>query len=79
MFVDFLGKKDFPETVVGIGIKNRSISQDIERKLYDRIAAWKISQVKMDRWLEKKRKIRPVIKRFIPSVLIDLYRRRHFK
>ena len=39
-FVESLGRKDFPHTVIGIGIKDK-IPLELEKELADKIASWR--------------------------------------
>ena len=69
--VDFLGEKDFPHTVVGLGIKKMTISESLEKILIEKINTWKYLQSQ----IKKPNYIKRFMKQFIPPFLVELYRK----
>ena len=73
-FVGYAGRDDFPETVVGIGVKGdlpMEVKHDFEVKFRSWKRRWSTSFAFI---FQKRGGWRETIKLFIPPILVDLYR-----
>ena len=67
--VDFAGEEKFPHTVVGVGFKGETSKGHIDAYKM-RLEDWK------NRWHEPARRTwETVLKRIVPPIVIDIYRR----
>lgn len=69
--VEFLGKEDFPHTVLGMGIKGVMISEEMQKAFVARMAAWKSSLTQ----IQHCGGVKALIKQFVPPILIGLYKK----
>ena len=70
-YVEFVGDELFPETVVGISCKGNLLEENLEEFVKE-IGAWKVYWSNLPL---PKPTTREIIKRFLPPITLDIYRK----
>lgn len=69
-YVDYIGEKSFPHTVVGIGIKEKTVSSEEAASISHAIGVWK----DLNTQTETLNPAKESLKLFIPPILLKFYR-----